>query len=727
MGSCAGQSALLSLRVGGLLQGERRPRQTKAPKMLGGCGASVVDVAPDRFTRTGGVMRVLLASMAVAIACCVAASAGAQDQPAPAPTIENFVAQEAALTSVVLSPSGAYVAYVRDSEETRHLIVHEVATNQARVVQALPPTSGQHFLWVQWKSDDRLVFGVRQELAVRSRESTGSRLQDVGGFGFSIYRVVSMPRDGGPIVEMFGQQSRQLSYGFGSTAMIDDLPTDPENILLIASDNGGVGVWRGNVNTGRVERVADGTYDTLSYAIDGAGYPVMRMDAIQNGAGRRFLRRASGERSWTTYRDFRRGERTSNSPDFYIVGPGPGPGQVYVLARPEDRDLLGLYLFDTATGALGAPLQEGRQADVSFPLIHPVNHQVLVTCEYAQKRTCASTDRGVDRHLRAVQSFFGAGVSVAVVSTSADNNTWLVYAEGPAEPGSYYVYSRANANMQGLAALYPRAPVASLSPVEIVTYQARDGAALWAYVTAQPGSGPRPTIILPHGGPEARDRFDYDSYAQFLASRGYVVVQPNFRGSLGFGRAFADAGRGQWGLRMQDDVTDVTRHMIAAGVADPRRICIVGASYGGYAALAGVALTPDLYRCAISIAGVSDLAESLRSERHANGRLSVNYQYWLRSIGNPNENRDALNAVSPARLADRVTAPVLLIHGTEDDNVEYRQSELMQRALERAGKPTRLIELEGAGHYWDQWSEEQRVTVFRESEAFLAQHLGAAR
>lgn len=667
-------------------------------------------------------MRTILAAMAVAAACCVAASA--QDHPSPEPTIANFVALEPSMTSVVLSPNGAYVAYVRDSEEIRQIVVHDVATGQARAVQALPANSPQHFLWVQWKGNDRLVFGVRQDLAVGTREQTGSRLQDVGGFDFTIYRVVSAPRDGGAIVEMFGQQSRQLSSGFGSTAMIDDLPNDPENILLIASDNGGVGVWRGNVNTGRVERVADGSFDTISYAIDGVGNPVMRIDTIQNGAGRRFLRRAPGETRWTNYRDFRRGERTSNSPDFRIVGPGPGAGQVYVLARPDDRDLLGLYLFDTATGALGAPLYEGRSADASEPLIHPVNRQVLATCENAQRYACTSPDRSVERHLRAVQSFFGEGVSVAVVHTSADANTWLVYAEGPQEPGAYYVYNRTNANMQPLAALYPRAPMASLSPVQVVTYQARDGTQLWAYVTAQAGgSEPRPTVIMPHGGPESRDSFDYDSYAQFLASRGYVVVQPNFRGSLGFGRAFADAGRGQWGLRMQDDVSDAVRHMIDTGVADPQRVCIVGASYGGYAALAGVTLTPDLYRCAISIAGISDLPEALRSERHANGRFSVNYHYWLRSMGNPSDNRDALIAASPARLADRVRVPVLLVHGTTDDIVEYRQSEIMQRALERAGKTSRLIELPDSGHYWDEWQEEHRATVYRESEAFLAQHL----
>lgn len=177
---------------------------------------------------------------------------------------------------------------------------------------------------------------------------------------------------------------------------------------------------------------------------------------------------------------------------------------------------------------------------------------------------------------------------------------------------------------------------------------------------------------------------------------------------------------------MQDDVTDAVRHLIDAGVADPNRICIVGASYGGYAALAGVALTPELYRCGIAIAGVSDLLDVLRSERIESGRRSSTYQYWRRSIGDPATNGDALVATSPARLAANITAPILLIHGEEDETVLIRQSEIMEQAMRRAGHAARLVRLEGADHYWDSWSIENRTTLFRETESFLAQHLGPA-
>src|SRR5262249_44796904 len=160
---------------------------------------------------------------------------------------------------------------------------------------------------------------------------------------------------------------------------------------------------------------------------------------------------------------------------------------------------------------------------------------------------------------------------------------WLLYVDGPLDSGGYYVFDRTALAINPIADAYPALANATLAPTTIAPYQAHDGTQLWAYVTALPGNGPRPTAIFPHGGPESRDGYGYDSFVQFLASRGYVVVQPNFRGGAGFGRAFATAGYHQWGKLMQSDVSDATQHMIDAGVADPHKICIVGGSYGGYA------------------------------------------------------------------------------------------------------------------------------------------------
>ena len=339
---------------------------------------------------------------ALALALTFVGGANAQQAPAVATDFIN----PPALRSVSMSPNGRFLAYIRDVEESDLLVVADLTTNQAQAIQSVRPPTGQ-FTWVRWKNDDRLLFGVRQDTEIASRDRTGSRVNDVGGFDFTRWRVFAINRQGGGLVEMFGEQSRTLSFGLGSTFLVDALPNDPEHVLLTATDNAGVGVWRANINNGRVERVANGEFETTNYATDGVGYPVIRRDSLRNGSGHRFLRRGSGERNWTEYRDVRGTAGATNSPDFQIVGSGPGPSQVYVLARQDDQNFLNLYLFDTSTGQLSAPIQEGADADVYYPWIHPGSREVLARCVYGQRLRCSSPDPSVDRHLRAVEQFVG--------------------------------------------------------------------------------------------------------------------------------------------------------------------------------------------------------------------------------------------------------------------------------------------------------------------------------
>jgi dipeptidyl aminopeptidase/acylaminoacyl peptidase len=230
---------------------------------------------------------------------------------------------------------------------------------------------------------------------------------------------------------------------------------------------------------------------------------------------------------------------------------------------------------------------------------------------------------------------------------------------------------------------------------------------------------------MPHGGPESRDSYGFGYFEQYLASQGYAVFQPNFRGSEGSGRSFAMAGRRQWGRRSQDDITDGVRHLIAQGTVDAGRICIAGASYGGYAALAGGAFTPELYRCVISIAGDADLIEMLDQERQGQGRNSLGYAYWVEVAGDPNADRDALIATSPQRHAANFRAPVLLIHGRSDYVVRVEQSEAMRDALRRAGKPVEYLDFEDEGHFWGYWEPENRQRLLETVDRFLDQHIGA--
>jgi dienelactone hydrolase len=313
------------------------------------------------------------------------------------------------------------------------------------------------------------------------------------------------------------------------------------------------------------------------------------------------------------------------------------------------------------------------------------------------------------------------GSSVAVYGRSQDGHRVLARVDSPSRPAVYYLVDFTKHSADIVGDEYPGLAQAALGEVRAISYKARDGTPIPAYITLPPGVAERtlPLVVLPHGGPESRDAFAFDWWAQFLATRGYLVLQPQFRGSTGFGDAFRLAGYGQWGRLMQDDVTDGVRAMIEQGLADPKRVCIVGASYGGYTALAGAAFTPDLYRCAISVSGVSDLPAMLGAKRAQAGDESDVIAYWHESIGSPFD-KNVIER-SPARAADRVHIPILLIHGLDDTVVPVEQSEMMARALDKSHGRYAFVRLKGEDHWMSR--AETRLQVMKEIEKFLAANL----
>lgn len=259
--------------------------------------------------------------------------------------------------------------------------------------------------------------------------------------------------------------------------------------------------------------------------------------------------------------------------------------------------------------------------------------------------------------------------------------------------------------------------------MEVMKYRARDGMELTAYVTHPVGreKSHMPAIVLPHGGPELRDYYAYEPIVQFLASRGYRVVQPNFRGSAGYGKSFAQAGYKEWGKKMQDDIDDVAKMLIDKNLVYQDNLCIAGASYGGYAALMAAQRNNGLYQCAVSIAGVTDLLDFMEFVRREEGKDSKDYEYWLKSIGNPETEADRLVAMSPARNANQIEIPILLVHGEEDETVPAKQSVKIKKALEKFGKSVNYIELEGEGH--SSWKLRNERMLLDELEVFFSKHL----
>jgi acetyl esterase/lipase len=315
------------------------------------------------------------------------------------------------------------------------------------------------------------------------------------------------------------------------------------------------------------------------------------------------------------------------------------------------------------------------------------------------------------------------GKTLSFPVESADQRLAVVHVSAPDDPPSAYLMSTDGTRVEHLYDEYPQLEGRSHGAVRAITYAARDGAKIPAYITLPPGGADKnlPLVVMPHGGPQARDEGVFDWWAQFLAARGYAVLQPNFRGSTGYGKAFERAGWKQWGGLMQDDVTDGVAAMVAQGLADPKRICIVGASYGGYAALAGATKTPELYACVAAVAGVSDLHLMVTNDLN-NLQSDPLTRDWLETAvaGDVND-KAALDKVSPARHADQVRAPVLLIHGRDDTTVPFAHSETMRAALVAAGKPVELVELAGEDHYL--MKAATRVQMLTALDAFLATHL----
>ena len=660
------------------------------------------------------------ASLAVIPAAYCAGAAAAAEGPSTSASPQPLAAAFGTLpqvTDVELSPNGHLLAWCDQSGVPAKVVIFDLAAKAYRRTLDIDPAMKLRSLL--WSGNDTLLVNV----------SDTDTPPWVHAESYEMFRTLAVSVDTG--------ESRMLLMGQGASASVtgalllswhaaksDTVVMETLGFALGAhrqetgsrlvdarADSGWVAeLFDVDTRTGKGTMIDQGDAFTVQWVTDAHGAPVAR--AEWRPSEHRYLIEAKEGLGWRTILERHDGTRMS-------LDGVSSDGKSVIATGPADQGWIKLWGI-ALDGSGSKDLLPHADADVEG-VIRDRFSGVPVAAQLGgpESKTVWLDDAARIRHDSVAHAF--SGREVAVYSRSEDGSRVIAEVEGPSQPPVYYLVDFGSHRADIVGEAYPGLDNVTLGAVRSITFQAQDGTAIPAYLTLPPGKEPKalPMVVLPHGGPEARDEPEFDWLAQFLATRGYAVLQPQFRGSTGFGAAFERAGERQWGGLMQNDVTDGVKAMVQQGIADPRRICIVGGSYGGYAALAGAAFTRNLYACAVSVNGVSDLPGMLMYEQRHYGPESDAVAYWNHEIGTPSE--QTVIDHSPVNAADHVNAPILLLHATDDTVVPVQQSEEMASALERLGKPVTFVKLPGEDHWLSR--AKTRVEVLEDTESFLRKYL----
>lgn len=398
-------------------------------------------------------------------------------------------------------------------------------------------------------------------------------------------------------------------------------------------------------------------------------------------------------------------------------------GRVYLVSNVGDKvDLSTLYVLNLDSGTVDM-VESDPEGEVDFGgiIYSDMREEMIGTSYVGDKKRLYWKDRDFEEDYNFLKGYFHGG-EVSFGSGTQNENMYIVYADSDTDPGSAYLFDRVSRTIDFLYRPRPNLPIGQLASMVPIRYPSKDGLEIPAYLTLPKGKKPKnlPAVIFVHGGPWARDYWGYNSYAQFLANRGYAVLQPNFRGSTGYGKKFLNAGNGAWGEAMQDDITAGADYLINKGISPADKIGIMGGSYGGYATLAGLAFTPKTYACGVSIVGPSNLFTLLESIPPY--WESVREMFYLR-LGNPNteEGREQLRRKSPFFHAQNIEAPLLVAQGNNDPRVKTAESDQIVVAMRDHGLAVEYLNFPDEGHGFA--NPDNSMAFLAVCEEFLAKHL----
>ncbi len=555
--------------------------------------------------------------------------------------------------------------------------------------------------WVRWANDDYVLAGLRE------------RVSDLFA-DYYVTRILIIARATGKVTKPL--------WTLGGQFVSDVLwtpPGDGDNRILLAGSNSMFDndddffptVYEVNLATGRGRIAQNRRAGVSSWSADTNGVVRLGSGYRQGGKTNVLYYRRDANSAYAVVDSADTRKRESVNDPFLIRA----DSDIGLVAHDDDKGRLGIWEYDIAKQADVKQLAVGETRRIENYILSP-DRTLLLGVSYVGGGTTwldpalADLQAQLDKAMTAIMP----GATASIASLNRDRTRMLVTVDGPDMPGVLYYFDIKDGRLLKIAVVNEALGTRRLAPVKLVHYKARDGLEIEAVLTLPAGRDPRalPLIVMPHGGPWAHDDLDYDYWAQFLANRGYAVIQPNYRGSTGYGEAFLRKGEGQMGLAMQDDLTDALRWTVAQGIADPKRVCIVGASYGGYAAMWGIVKDPAQYRCAIAIAGVSGV------------RRDVNDfgQYYLGDLYKADWQRMSpdFDAISPINFIPKITAPLLLIHGLKDVTVDYHQSQRMFDRMKQAGKTVEFVPLEKADHHFRRQADRQ--TLLEAMDSFLARY-----
>ncbi len=639
--------------------------------------------------------------------------AGPAAQGAPAlgdpPPLDLFAASPL-IDEISLSPNGKRIAFISQKGDQKVLGYFDIADRKI------------HTFALGAKKIRNLQWGDNTHIVLVSSQTTA--LPEFAGWNHEFYLAEIIDLETLKTREIFGHMDNfyNIVEGIPERIKIDD----QYHVVAKGYHFGGqyeepyLCLYRFAVATDAIAHLVDSeTRNTQDWVITSAGVPVAFSD-FNDDAG-------SHDKEWTLhfnttgtaaphYKKIYSVRGATDYPD--LVGLGRDGKSVVIAAKDPDDE--GYSYHEISADGVVSPKLDTKPGDHTA-LFHPVTKCLAGFSNHDDWFTYDYSDPLMKKLAEAIPQVLAPGYRFAIIETAEDPRQMIIYGESADDAGTYFFADFSTGDVNILASDHADLPQGWITQKQAIDYKAGDGLNIHAYLTLPPGKPAKnlPLIVLPHGGPAARDTIAFDWQAQALASRGYAVLQPNYRGSTGYGAAFERAGDGEWGHKMQSDLSDGVAHLAKQGIVDAKRVAIFGASYGGYAALAGATLDPPgTYLCAVDVAGVSDLHSFLDFKQEESGTTyqSEVVTYLKGLYGDPAHYND----ISPARQAAKAYCPILIIHGTDDTVVPIDQSRRMESALKSAGKDVQFVTYKGQTHWEDIASS--RLAMMQAAMEFLQKH-----